>query len=168
MALDSCSLMPYYKKISNFTASLPYQLKTSKNEYVCQVVFDNLLKSTISCYSYLQKLPAKGEQVSLGQTVRQRRQFLEITQQELAQDLGITPQHISLIEQDKTAPSLAIVPKLAEQLGVTIDYLLTGKETVITDTIPAIKADKSLKLKAKRLLIGLVEELREPAISNET
>jgi len=54
-------------------------------------------------------------------------------------------------------PSLG---KLAEELGVTVDYLVTGKEGVITDSIPAIKADKSLKLELKRALIALVQALR--------
>ena len=103
--------------------------------------------------------------MSLGQRIRQRRQILKITQQELADALGMTPQHISAIEQDKGAPSLALLPKLAEQLGVTIDYLVTGKETIITDIIPAIKADKSLKLKVKRLLVGLVEEFQAATTS---
>jgi transcriptional regulator with XRE-family HTH domain len=107
------------------------------------------------------------KQVSLGERIKQRRQALKITQQELAQSLGITPQHISAIEQDKWAPSLILLPKLAEELGVSIDYLVSGKEGIITDTIPAIKADKRLKLKVKRALIALVEELCEPAVSKE-
>ena len=106
--------------------------------------------------------------MSLGERIRQRRNKLRVTQQELAQALGMTPQHISAIEQGKGAPSLGILPKLAEELGVSVDYLLTGKESVVTDTIPAIKADKSLKLKTKRLLIALVEELREPATGEDT
>ena len=103
--------------------------------------------------------------MTLGQRIIKRRKMLEITQQELAQALGVTPQHISFIEQAKGSPSLALLPRLAEELGVTVDYLLTGKESPITDIIPAIKADKTLKLKAKRLLIGLVEEFRSVAIS---
>ena len=55
---------------------------------------------------------------------------------------------------------MGILPKLAEELGVSVDYLLVGKESVVTDTISAIKADKSLKLRTKRVLIALVEELR--------
>jgi len=62
---------------------------------------------------------------------------------------------------------LALLPKLAEALEVSIDYLISGKEGIITDIIPAIKADKRLKLKAKRALIALVEELREPTVSEE-
>jgi len=105
--------------------------------------------------------------VSLGQRIIKRRKVLKITQQELANALGITPQHISLIEQEKSAPSLALLPKLANELGVTVDYLLTGREGIMTDTIPAIKADKTLPLKVKRALIVLVEEHRESATQEE-
>ena len=98
--------------------------------------------------------------MTIGERIRKRRQTLEITQQELAKALGVTPQHISGIEQEKRSPSLSFLSKLAEELGVTTDYLLSGKEGIITDTIPAIKADKSLTLKVKRVLIALVEELR--------
>ena len=105
--------------------------------------------------------------MSLGERTKQRRQVLKITQQKLAQSVGMTPQHISAIEQGKWAPSLTLLPKLAEELGVTTDYLLCGKESLVTDTIPAIKADKRLKLKAKRALIALVEELCEPAVSED-
>lgn len=96
--------------------------------------------------------------MSLGQRIRQRRLALNITQQDLADALKITPQHISVIEQDKATPSVALLPKLAEQLGVSTDYLLSGKEGIITDVIPAIKADNKLTLKVKKILIALVEE----------
>jgi len=99
--------------------------------------------------------------VSLGERIRKRRQILKVTQQELAQALGMPQQHISAIEQDKGAPFLPLLPKLAEELGVSVDHLVSGKEGIITDTIPAIKADKRLKLKAKRALIALIEELHE-------
>jgi transcriptional regulator with XRE-family HTH domain len=98
--------------------------------------------------------------VSLGQRVREKRIALDITQQNLADALEVTPQHISLIEQDKVAPSLALLPKLAQELGITADYLLSGNEGTITDVIPAIKADNTLKLEAKKILIALVEQLR--------
>jgi len=84
-----------------------------------------------------------------------------MTQKELAEAIGVTPQHISAVEQDKRDPSLSSLAKLAEELGVTIDYLVTGKESVITDTIPAIKGDKKLKLKAKKALTALIQELYE-------
>ena len=100
--------------------------------------------------------------MTVGQRMRTRRQTLKLTQQELAKGTGLSPQHISAIEQDKRAPSLPSLAKLAEELGVTIDYLVTGKEGVITDTIPAIKADKTLNLEVKKALITLVREWRNP------
>ena len=96
--------------------------------------------------------------MSIGKRIRKGRQILEMTQQELAEVIGVTPQHISLIEQGNGAPSLSILAKLAEELGVTIDYLVTGKESMITDAIPAIKGDKKLKLKAKKVLITLIQD----------
>jgi transcriptional regulator with XRE-family HTH domain len=96
--------------------------------------------------------------VSLGDRVLKRRQALKITQQTLAGALGVTPQHISLVEQNKVTPSLALLGGLATELGASVDYLVSGKEGIITDTIPAIKADKRLKIKAKKALIAMVEE----------
>lgn len=95
---------------------------------------------------------------TLGERLLDRRKALNITQQRLAQASGVTPQHISLIEQDKTAPSLNLLPRLAKELGTTSDYLITGEDSMVVETIPAIKADKKLSLKAKNTLIALVEE----------
>jgi transcriptional regulator with XRE-family HTH domain len=101
--------------------------------------------------------------MTLGQRLQSRRKALKYTQHELAEAIGLTPQHVSAIEQDKRAPSLSSLAKLAEVLGVTTDYLITGKEGVITDTIATIKADKSLKLEVKKALITLVRSLHEGA-----
>lgn len=85
---------------------------------------------------------------------------MKFTQQELAEALGLTPQHISAIEQEKRAPSLRALAKLATELGVTIDYLVVGKEGGVSDIIPAIKADEMLELEVKKSLIVLVQALR--------
>ncbi len=46
-----------------------------------------------------------------------------LTQEELAQASEPTPQDNSGIEQDKRTASLFSLAKLAEELGVTVDYL---------------------------------------------
>ena len=84
---------------------------------------------------------------------------MKLTQEEIAKALGLTSQHISAVEQDKRAPSLTSLARLAEELGVSIDYLVTGKKGIITDTIPAIKADMKLKLEVKKSLVTLVQAL---------
>jgi len=66
--------------------------------------------------------------MNLGLRLRERREALKLTQQDLASALGLTPQHISAIEQDKRVPSLPCLAKLAQELGVTIDYLVAGKD----------------------------------------
>lgn len=102
--------------------------------------------------------------MNLGERVRKKRETLKITQQQLANALKITPQHISFIEQNKGAPSMELLPKLAEELGVTTDFLLAGKEGVVTGIIPAIKADTALRPAVKKALIVLVEELYKSSV----
>ena len=97
--------------------------------------------------------------MDLGQRLRKRRVALGLTQKQLADSLGVTSQHISAIEQGKSAPSLTFLAKLGEEMGTSTDYMITGKEGIITDTIPAIKADKNLSLASKKALITLVEAL---------
>jgi len=104
--------------------------------------------------------------MSLGERIRKRRQELKLTQEELASALRLTPQHISGIEQEKRNPSLSSLAKLAEELGITVDYLVTGKEGVIVDAIPAIKADKKLSLESNKALVTLVLELYRVRGSN--
>jgi transcriptional regulator with XRE-family HTH domain len=96
--------------------------------------------------------------MSFGKRIFDRRKILKVTQQDLAGALGVTPQHISLIEQGKVTPSLNLVAGLAKELGVTTDYLISGQESIVADTIAAIKADKKLTIKTKKALIALVEE----------
>lgn len=100
--------------------------------------------------------------MNLGQRIRERRKGLEITQEDLAQALSVTPQHISAIEKDKRVPSLSFIARMSKELGVSIDYLVSGKDGIITDIIPAIKADRKLKLSAKKAIITLIRELSSP------
>lgn len=104
--------------------------------------------------------------MSFGKRLLGRRKALKITQQDLAEALGVTPQHVSLIEQDKVTPSLGLLAGLAKELGTSTDYLISGEEGVIKETISAIKADKRLRLKTKKALIALVEESYASEISN--
>ena len=95
----------------------------------------------------------------IGQRIREKRESLKLTQKQLADNLGLTPQHISAIEQDKRLPSVSSLARFAEQLGVNIDYLITGKEGTVTEIIPAIKADKILSIKVKNALVTLIQAL---------
>ncbi len=105
--------------------------------------------------------------MNIGERVREKRQGLKVTQQELAKAIGVTPQHISAIEEGKRQPSLALLASLAQELGTSVDYLVSGKEGIVTDAIPAIKADRKLSLEAKKALVIVIEELYKTAKSED-
>jgi transcriptional regulator with XRE-family HTH domain len=92
--------------------------------------------------------------------VRGQRTALELTQEQLAREVGVTHQHVSRIEGGNAVPSLDLLVRLSDRLGVSTDYLLTGKETVPLSTVGVIRGDHHLSPAAKRHLIGIVCELR--------
>ncbi len=61
---------------------------------------------------------------TLGETIRKYRRKKDITQEELAGLLYLTPQAISRWETNVTSPDTAILPKLAYIFGCTTDELL--------------------------------------------
>ncbi len=98
--------------------------------------------------------------MEIGKRVRERREKLGLTQQELAQELSVTHQHISRVETDQVAPSLDLLVRLSAKLGTSNDWLLTGTDRPNLEPGEAIRADKELSPAAKRHMIGLIEELR--------
>lgn len=105
--------------------------------------------------------------MSIGDRIKAKRLGLKLTQQDLSRELRITPQHVSAIEQNKRLPSIPMLEKLAEELGVTIDYIVTGRESILTGLLPAVKADPRLSLKARKALASIIEDLYEKASTAE-
>ena len=98
--------------------------------------------------------------MQIGRHVRKQRTALGLKQHELAAEVKVTPQHISKLELDQAAPSLEMLLKLSERLGVTTDYLLTGRERTPLDATGALRAVPDISALAKRHLIGVLNELR--------
>ncbi len=67
------------------------------------------------------------EKLTFGERLRHLRVNADLTQPELAQDIT-SVSHISLIESNKRQPSDEIVTKLANRLGVPVEYLRYGPE----------------------------------------
>ena len=61
--------------------------------------------------------------------VEQLRKEKGLKQDALAEKLAISAQAVSKWENDQTCPDISVLPLLAETLGVTVDKLLTGKES---------------------------------------
>jgi putative transcriptional regulator len=55
--------------------------------------------------------------------VRAHRQRLELTQKQLAERIGISRNHLTLIEIGRDNPSLEVAGRLASFLGVTIEEI---------------------------------------------
>lgn len=62
----------------------------------------------------------------MGRRIKLRRKELGITQEKLAESLGISPNHLSGIETGVQNPSIGFFVDLCEILKVTPDYLLLG------------------------------------------
>ena len=61
--------------------------------------------------------------VCIGKNIKRLRRELGLTQVELARRLGVTCQAISKWETQANSPDIALIPKIAGVLGVSIDEL---------------------------------------------
>lgn len=61
--------------------------------------------------------------MELGKKIKQLRYRCGLTQEQLAERLGISPQSVSKWETAVTMPDISLLPALAEELGVSIDEL---------------------------------------------
>lgn len=67
---------------------------------------------------------------TLGKRITANRKRLGFTQDQLAEQLGITAQAVSKWENDLSCPDISILPKLADIFGITTDALLGREEPV--------------------------------------
>ena len=61
---------------------------------------------------------------TLGKRIMENRKKLGLTQDQLAEKLGVTAQAVSKWENDLSCPDITMLPKLAESFGTTTDILL--------------------------------------------
>lgn len=66
--------------------------------------------------------------IQVGQNIRALRCKRQVSQEDLAETMGVTVQAISKWETGKANPDLLLLPKLAEYFGVTIDSLFLVNE----------------------------------------
>ena len=72
--------------------------------------------------------------MTLGKRIALLRKEKNLTQEELASHMGVSPQAVSKWENDQTCPDISALPKLARLLGVSVDELLEGKKE-----LPAVR-----------------------------
>lgn len=62
----------------------------------------------------------------LGARIAALRREAGLSQTELAQKLGISASAVGMYEQSRREPSVQMLLRLADEFGVSVDYLLTG------------------------------------------
>ena len=66
----------------------------------------------------------------IGQRIRKYRKANQLSQEELAEKVGISITHMSHIETGNTKLSLPVLVKLADELNVRTDDLLSDRSTI--------------------------------------
>ena len=81
--------------------------------------------------------------MTIGTQIGAYRKKLGMTQEVLAQKLGVTNQAVSKWESDQCCPDVALLPKLADVFGITIDALFgrTGGKTERSSSLQLPWAD---------------------------
>lgn len=70
---------------------------------------------------------AKGnDSMNLGKTINELRKKNNMTQEELAAKLGVSPQAVSKWENDLSCPDISLLPDVAKIFHITVDELLSG------------------------------------------
>lgn len=81
------------------------------------------------------------ETINVGQKLQKARKSQELTQEQIAEQLGITRQTISNWENNKSYPDIVSLIKLSDIYQVSLDSLLKGDEAMVkhlaksTDTV---------------------------------
>lgn len=94
---------------------------------------------------------------TIGNRIAQYRKEKQMTQEELAQHLGVSPQAVSKWENDQTCPDISLLPQLAKLLGVTTDELLSGKQELATAKVLPLAERKDIKDMMLRIVVDSAE-----------
>lgn len=87
---------------------------------------------------------------TIGNRIAKYRKAKPMTQEELANHLGVSSQAVSKWETDTSCPDISILPQLCKLLGITADELLTGKKDEVKLVPPAQrKSLEELTLRVK-------------------
>src|SRR5687767_12756793 len=86
----------------------------------------------------------KQAMMSLAERVKARRTELKLSQKQLALALGITQGAVAQMEAGIRSPSLELLPRLAERLRVSTDYLVKGEEPGSVSVAALNAADRRL------------------------
>lgn len=85
--------------------------------------------------------------MTIGSTIANLRKEKNMTQEALANALGVTNQAVSKWESDQSRPDIAFLPTIADLFGVSIDHLFgRAGQTVPTESPLPWEDDDTLRI----------------------
>ena len=75
--------------------------------------------------------------IVINEILKKLRSQKGLTQEALAEEMGVSVQAVSKWENGLSCPDIAALPGLAEFFGVTVDYLLTGRAVSVVNAASA-------------------------------
>ena len=64
---------------------------------------------------------------AMGKRIKELRMERKLTQEKLAEEIGVSAQLIGFIERGERRPSMESASRIAILLGTTLDYIILGK-----------------------------------------
>lgn len=87
--------------------------------------------------------------MNIGKNIKLLRQRQNLTQEQLAGQLGVTYQAVSKWENDTNSPDIALLPQIASLFGVSIDALFADEilcRDAMAELLPLIKDDGVIRI----------------------
>lgn len=105
--------------------------------------------------------------IALGQKIRRERLKLNLTQEKLAEDVGLSTTYIGQVERGERSLTLGKLVLIVNRLGVTVDYLLSDSVPPENDASYRIwnqlmqgrtESEKSLAVNMVKLIFGYLDK----------
>lgn len=107
----------------------------------------------------------------IGQRIRQERTRQRFTQEQLAEMAGVNESYIGQIERGAKNPSLESIIKIANALGVSLDYILRDvtevRENKLLDELVSVAGGRNpdeirLLLNINKLVVDYLDKRNQP------
>ena len=92
-------------------------------------------------------------EMAIGKRIAMLRRQKGLKQEDLANELDVSPQAVSKWENDQTCPDISLLPRLAQLLGVSVDELLSGKKEDLPQSVQILPPEERKDLKDMMLRI---------------
>jgi len=99
--------------------------------------------------------------MSVGRTVKLLRTAAGLKQKNLADRLDVSPNYLSLVENDRREPSISFLRNLASEIGIPLGLLFLEIENDITELSPE---ERAILIRIEELVF----QLQQIRLHNET